>query len=87
MGEDYALQLNRDAQVNVLEAALPLLGAGVARRVRHEPPGALHPHHADDARVRARRAVSKRAGEDALRERIPELDEQPASGSSSSRAT
>ena len=28
MGEDYALRLNRDAQINVLEAALPLLGTG-----------------------------------------------------------
>ena len=43
MGEDYALQLNRDAQVSVLETALPLLGRGLARRVRHESPGALHP--------------------------------------------
>ena len=60
MGEDYALQLNRDAQVNVLETALPLLARGLPRRVRHEPPGALHPHHADDARVRAGRAVQAR---------------------------
>jgi len=44
MGEDYALRLNRDAQVNVLEAALP-------RGVRHEPPGALRQHRRHDARV------------------------------------
>ncbi|MFT4232818.1 MAG: SDR family oxidoreductase, partial [Leucobacter sp.] len=28
MGEDYALQLNRDAQLSVLDAALPLMGEG-----------------------------------------------------------
>ena len=28
MGEDYALKLNRDAQLNVLDAALPLMGEG-----------------------------------------------------------
>lgn len=28
MGEDYALRLNRDAQLNVLTAALPLLSPG-----------------------------------------------------------
>jgi hypothetical protein len=81
MGEDYALVLNRDAQLNVLDAAVPLL-LTVAHRLRHEPPGALHPHDADDARVRARRAL-KRAGEDALRERIPALTEEGSTSSSS----
>jgi len=28
MGEDYALRLNRDAQLNVLDAAIPLMAAG-----------------------------------------------------------
>ena len=60
MGEEYALQLNRDAQLRVLESALPLLGDGFARGVRDEPPSPLHPHHADDAGVRAGRAVQAR---------------------------
>ena len=82
MGEDYAMRLNRDAQVNVLEGALPYLAPGArivfvtshqAHFIRTTPtmpeyePGAL----------------SKRAGEDALRAKLPELEaagfESPAS--------
>ncbi|GAA1931396.1 SDR family oxidoreductase [Microbacterium aoyamense] len=72
MAEDYALQLNRDAQVRVLEAALPLLGRGSrvvfvtshqAHFIRTTP---TMPEYVPVA-------LSKRAGEDALRERIPEL--------------
>lgn len=75
MAEDYALQLNRDAQVNVLETALPLLrdGARVVFVTSHQ----AHfirttPTMAEYEPV----ALSKRAGEDALRERIPALTER-----------
>ena len=72
MAEDYALQLNRDAQVRVLETALPLLGEGSrvvfvtshqAHFIRTTP---TMPEYEPVAR-------SKRAGEDALRELIPML--------------
>lgn len=75
MAEDYALQLNRDAQVRVLETALPLLGEGSrvvfvtshqAHFIRTTP---TMPEYEPVAR-------SKRAGEDALRERIPALAER-----------
>ncbi|QNO38702.1 SDR family oxidoreductase [Protaetiibacter sp. SSC-01] len=72
LGEDYAMRLNRDAQVSVLDAALPLLGAG--SRVVFVTSHQAHfietvptmPEYEAVAR-------SKRAGEDALRSRIPEL--------------
>ena len=86
MAEDYALQLNRDAQVRVLETALPLLRRRLARRVRHEPPGALHPHDPDDARVRARGAVqARRRGRSARAH--PGAHRAAASSSSWCRAT
>lgn len=75
MGEEYALQLNRDAQVRVLETALPLLGPGSrvvfvtshqAHFIRTTP---TMPEYAPVA-------LSKRAGEDALRERIPALSDR-----------
>ncbi|WP_439593229.1 SDR family oxidoreductase [Microbacterium sp.] len=75
MAEDYALQLNRDAQVRVLETALPLLGRGSrvvfvtshqAHFIRTTP---TMPEYVPVA-------LSKRAGEDALRERIPDLAER-----------
>jgi NAD(P)-dependent dehydrogenase (short-subunit alcohol dehydrogenase family) len=75
MAEDYALQLNRDAQVRVLETALPLLRDG-ARVVF------VTSHQAHFIRTTPTMpeyepvALSKRAGEDALRERIPELAEK-----------
>lgn len=73
VGEDYALKLNRDAQLGVLDAALPLLGEGSrvvfvtshqAHFIRETPTMDLYEPV----------ALSKRAGEDALRERIPELE-------------
>ncbi|WP_025134925.1 SDR family oxidoreductase [Leucobacter sp. PH1c] len=75
MAEDYALQLNRDAQLAVLDAALPLLGEG--SRVVFVTSHQAHfinttptmPEYEPVAR-------SKRAGEDALRARIPELAER-----------
>lgn len=72
MGEDYALRLNRDAQLSVLDAALPLMGEGSrvvfvtshqAHFIRTTP---TMPEYAPVAE-------SKRAGEDALRELIPDL--------------
>ena len=75
MAEDYALVLNRDAQLNVLDAALPLLGDG--SRVVF-----VTSHQAHFIRTTPTMpeyepvALSKRAGEDALRERIPALTEK-----------
>ncbi|MBW9108705.1 SDR family oxidoreductase [Microbacterium ureisolvens] len=75
MAEDYALLLNRDAQLNVLETALPLLGEG--SRVVF-----VTSHQAHFIRTTPTMpeyepvALSKRAGEDALRERIPVLTER-----------
>ncbi|WP_236968444.1 SDR family oxidoreductase [Microbacterium aurantiacum] len=75
MAEDYALALNRDAQVRVLDTALPLLAAG--SRVVF-----VTSHQAHFIRTTPTMpeyepvALSKRAGEDALRERIPALTER-----------
>lgn len=75
MGEDYALKLNRDAQLRVLDAALPLMGRG--SRVVF-----VTSHQAHFIRTTPTMpeyepvALSKRAGEDALRNRIPELKSQ-----------
>ena len=75
MGEDYALRLNRDAQVNVLETALPLIREGgrvvfvtshQAHFIRTTP---TMPEYEPVA-------LSKRAGEDALREMIPAIEER-----------
>jgi NAD(P)-dependent dehydrogenase (short-subunit alcohol dehydrogenase family) len=75
MGEDYAMKLNRDSQVNLLTAALPVLadGARVVFVTSHQ----AHfirttPTMAEYVPV----ALSKRAGEDALREMIPALAER-----------
>lgn len=75
MAADYALKLNRDAQLAVLDAALPLLGQG--SRVVF-----VTSHQAHFIRTTPTMpeyepvALSKRAGEDALRDRIPELAER-----------
>ncbi|PJJ63259.1 SDR family oxidoreductase [Compostimonas suwonensis] len=75
MAEDYAMTLNRDAQLSVLDAALPLLHEG--SRVVF-----VTSHQAHFIRTTATMpeyepvALSKRAGEDALRERIAELEER-----------
>jgi NAD(P)-dependent dehydrogenase (short-subunit alcohol dehydrogenase family) len=75
MGEDYALRLNRDAQVDVLKTALPILREGgrivfvtshQAHFIRTTP---TMPEYEPVA-------LSKRAGEDALRELIPSIEEQ-----------
>ena len=73
MGEDYAMRLNRDAQVNVVEGALPHLAPG-ARIVF------VTSHQAHFIRTTPTMpeyeavALSKRAGEDALRAKLPELE-------------
>lgn len=72
MEEDYALKLNRDAQVNVLESAMPLLAPG-ARVVFVTSHQAHFIRTVETMTEYVPVALSKRAGEDALRERIPEL--------------
>lgn len=72
MAADYALRLNRDAQLGVLDAALPLLDPG--SRVVFVTSHQAHfirttPTMPEYEQV----ALSKRAGEDALRERIGDL--------------
>jgi NAD(P)-dependent dehydrogenase (short-subunit alcohol dehydrogenase family) len=73
MAADYAMQLNRDAQVTVLTSALPLLGPG--SRVVF-----VTSHQAHFIRTTPTMpeyepvALSKRAGEDALRALSPELE-------------
>jgi NAD(P)-dependent dehydrogenase (short-subunit alcohol dehydrogenase family) len=74
MAEDYALRLNRDAQVGALRAAMPLLARGsrvvfvTSHQAHFIATTPTMPEYEPVAR-------SKRAGEDALRELLPELDE------------
>ena len=74
MAADYAMQLNRDAQVDLLTAAMPLLGAGsrvvfvTSHQAHFIETTPTMPEYEPVAR-------SKRAGEDALRTLIPRLDE------------
>ena len=86
MGEDYAMRLNRDAQVNVRRRRAAAPRRGRPHRVRHEPPGALHPHDADDARVRARRPLASAPARTRCARSCPS-SRRPASSSSSSPAT
>jgi NAD(P)-dependent dehydrogenase (short-subunit alcohol dehydrogenase family) len=72
MGEDYALRLNRDAQVNVLTAALPLMAEG-SRVVFVTSHQAHYIRTTPTMPEYEAVALSKRAGEDALREHIPAL--------------
>ena len=73
MAEDYALKLNRDAQVALLTAAVPLMAPG--SRVVF-----VTSHQAHFIRTTETMpeylpvALSKRAGEDALREMLPQLE-------------
>jgi 3-oxoacyl-[acyl-carrier protein] reductase len=68
----YAMRLNRDAQLSVMDHALPLMHSGA--RIVFVTSHQAHFHgqrpgpHAYEAV-----AISKRAGEDAIRARIPEL--------------
>ena len=73
MAGDYAMRLNRDAQVSLLTAALPLLapGARVVFVTSHQA------HFVGTAETMPEYlpvALSKRAGEDALRAMIPALE-------------
>jgi hypothetical protein len=69
------MKLNRDAQINVLDAALPLMASGsrVVFVTSHQA------HFVATAETMASYlpvALSKRAGEDALRDRVAELDDR-----------
>lgn len=75
MAEDYALTLNRDAQLAVLDAALPLMNEG-GRVVFVTSHQAHFIHTTPTMPEYMPVALSKRAGEDALRERIPGLAER-----------
>jgi NAD(P)-dependent dehydrogenase (short-subunit alcohol dehydrogenase family) len=73
--EDYALRLNRDAQIRVLEAGVPLMDPG--SRVVFVTSHQAHfirttPTMPEYEAV----ALSKRAGEDALRALLPQLTEK-----------
>jgi len=72
MAEDYAMQLNRDAQVNFLNAVRPLLGEG-SRVVFVTSHQAHFIKTVETMPEYLPVALSKRAGEDALRELIPSL--------------
>jgi 3-oxoacyl-[acyl-carrier protein] reductase len=73
MGEDYALRLNRDAQVDTLRTAVPHMPSGsrVVFVTSHQA------HFVDTAETMPEYlpvAKSKRAGELALRELLPQLE-------------
>lgn len=73
MGEDYAMRLNRDAQVNVVDNALPHL----AERARIVFVTSHQAHFIRSTPTMPEYepvALSKRAGEDALRAKLPELE-------------
>lgn len=73
MEEDYAMKLNRDAQVGMLTSALPLMGAG-ARVVFITSHQAHFIRDVDTMPEYRPVALSKRAGEDALRAMADDLD-------------
>ena len=75
MAEDYAMQLNRDAQVDLLTEALPLLSDG-ARVVFVTSHQAHFIKTVETMPEYLQVALSKRAGEDALRDLIPTLAER-----------
>ncbi|MBI5159905.1 MAG: SDR family oxidoreductase [Micrococcales bacterium] len=72
LGEDYALRLNRDAQVNTLDAALTMMGSGgrVVFVTSHQAHFIESTPTMPEYELVAR---SKRAGEDALRARADDL--------------
>ncbi len=73
MAEDYAMQLNRDAQLNLLRSAIPLLAPG-SRVVFVTSHQAHFIKSVETMPEYLPVALSKRAGEDALRAEIPALD-------------
>lgn len=72
-GDDYAMRLNRDAQVNALTTLRPLLheGSRVVFVTSHQ---AHFIRTVDTMPEYVPVALSKRAGEDALRDMIPSLE-------------
>ncbi len=73
--EDYAMRLNKTAQLGLLEAALPLMPPGsraifATSHLAHFYPEKPVPPDYQSV------AESKRAGEDALRARIPDLNKR-----------
>ncbi|MCU1631350.1 MAG: short-chain dehydrogenase [Micrococcaceae bacterium] len=75
MGEDYALRLNRDAQVAMLTAAADVMPSG-SRVVFITSHQAHFIEKVETMEAYEPVARSKRAGEDALRDLIPRLDEK-----------
>jgi len=73
MGDDYAMRLNRDAQVNALTTLRPLLHSG-SRVVFVTSHQAHFIRTVDTMPEYVPVALSKRAGEDALRDMIPSLE-------------
>jgi hypothetical protein len=74
MSEDYAMRLNRDAQVEFLSAMMPLLHQG-SRIVFVTSHQAHFIRSVETMPEYLPVALSKRAGEDALRDLIPMLDD------------
>ena len=72
MGEDYALRLNRDAQVDALEAGTALMGEG-GRVVYVTSHQAHFIREVETMPQYEQVALSKRAGEDALNEKVDGL--------------
>lgn len=74
-GEDYALKLNRDAQVTMVKAALDIMSTGgqIVFVTSHQAHFINQTATMDAYEPVAR---SKRAGEDALRDLVPKLDEK-----------
>ena len=74
-GEDYALKLNRDAQVNMVTTAAETMAPGsqILFVTSHQAHFIYETSTMDAYEPVAR---SKRAGEDALRELVPTLDEK-----------
>lgn len=75
LGEDYALKLNRDAQVAMLRAAAEVMPAG-SRVVFVTSHQAHFINTVETMDAYEPVARSKRAGEDALRELIPALEQR-----------
>lgn len=72
VAEDYAMRLNRDSQVNLVKAALPVLADGA--RIVFVTSHLAHFHGEKPVMEEYEPvAASKKAGEVALRELIPEL--------------
>ena len=78
LGEDYAMRLNRDAQVDALAAGLEHLSTG-GRVVFVTSHQAHFIHEVETMPEYEAVARSKRAGEDALTEQLPAMSEKAVS--------